>query len=131
MGKARGIALEASQAARDRKFVDWKVALRAMMVQIHETAVEKGFWEQGKDHNISEALMLIVTEVAEACEALRAGPTADKHVPIFDNFTVELADATIRIFDLSVGMGLTHFPDALLAKMEYNAGREYRHGKNF
>ena len=35
----------------------------------HSIAVEKGFWE--KERNVGEALMLVVTELAEAMEAHR------------------------------------------------------------
>ena len=51
----------------------------------HRIAVEKGFWE--KERNIGEALMLVVTEIAEAMEAHRHQDDA--------NFKEELADEDI------------------------------------
>ena len=58
----------------------------------HTIAVEKGFWDEKR--NIGEALMLIVTELAEAMEAHR--------VQDQENFREEIADAFIRLLDLWV-----------------------------
>lgn len=80
-----------------------------------------------RDMSDATALMLIVSEVAEAMEALRHGnPPSDKIVA-FSGMEEELADACIRIFDLCVSRGFL-IGDAILAKMAYNQAREFMHG---
>ena len=68
---------------------------------------------------LSTNLMLMVTEVAEAMEALRKCDRA--------NFEEELADTLIRILDTSHGLGIDM--DAVVAKkLAKNRTRGYRHG---
>lgn len=85
----------------------------------HDTAVANGFWE-GKP-NISQLLMLVITELAEAVEAHRNSNfctlTEEAKYPlttiegfeehIKDTFEDEIADTLIRFGDLSVGFGLS------------------------
>ncbi len=84
----------------------------------HGIAREKGFWE--KDRNVGEALMLVVTELAEAMEGYRH---QDK-----DNFREELADTFIRLFDLCGGLGID-IQAEIEKKCEKNKARPYKHGK--
>jgi len=84
----------------------------------HSIAVEKGFWE--KERNIGEALMLIVTELAEAMEGYRK---QDK-----ENFKEELADAFIRLLDLCGGLKID-IEDEIVRKSMKNKNRPYKHGK--
>ena len=84
----------------------------------HNIAVEKGFWE--KERNIGEALMLIVTELAEAMEAHRKQDEP--------NFKEELADAFIRLLDLCGGLKID-IEDEIYQKSVKNKQRPYKHGK--
>lgn len=84
----------------------------------HSIAVEKGFWE--KERNIGEALMLIVTELAEAMEAHRIQDDA--------NFKEELADSFIRLLDLCGGLGID-IEEEISKKSQKNKKRPYKHGK--
>ncbi len=84
----------------------------------HAIAKEKGFWD--KERNMGEALMLIVTELAEAMEGYRKKDDA--------NFREELADAFIRLFDLCGGLGID-IEAEIAKKSETNKSRPYRHGK--
>ncbi len=84
----------------------------------HAIAKEKGFWE--KERNVGEALMLVVTEVAEAMEGYRH----QDH----DNFREELADTFIRLFDLCGGMNID-IQAEIAKKAEKNKARPYKHGK--
>lgn len=96
----------------------------------HETAVEHGFWED-KEFSVGEKLALIHSEISEALEAHRKTEMLeDEHVPGYDNFDIELADAIIRIVDLA---GRLHIDigGAVVEKMRYNQGREWKHGKEF
>ena len=104
-----------------------RLHLQDLIDDVHGNARNKGFWEG--ERNTGEAIALMHTELSEALEAARAGYPVDNKVP-FDNFTVELADCVIRIFDMAGGMGLS-LVDALLAKHEYNQTRPHKHGKVF
>jgi NTP pyrophosphatase (non-canonical NTP hydrolase) len=84
----------------------------------HSIAVEKGFWDEKR--NMGEALMLIVTEVAEAMESYRLQDEA--------NFREELADTFIRLFDLCGGLEI-NITDEIIKKTEKNKKRPYKHGK--
>lgn len=78
---------------------------------------------------IAQKLMLIVTEVAEACEGIREN-TMDKHLPQYSSLAVELVDGMIRILDTAEWLDLDLGP-VLVAKMEYNESRPHKHGKEF
>lgn len=71
--------------------------------------------------NISEMLMLIVSEIAEGMEGYRKSLPDDKlpHRPMLE---VELADAMIRIFDLAGYFGYD-LGGAIAEKRAYNATR--------
>ena len=84
----------------------------------HRIAVEKGFWE--KERNIGEALMLIVTELAEAMEAHR--------IQDQENFKEEIADSFIRLLDLCGGLGID-IEEEICKKSTKNKKRPYKHGK--
>lgn len=76
-----------------------------------------------------EALMLIVSELAEACEEVRAGSANEYLVGAKpEGLTVELADAVIRICDMAGYHGLD-LEGAIRRKMAYNATRPHKHGK--
>lgn len=106
---------------------------------IHQNAVDHGFWEGPENANIPTKLMLIVSELGEALEEFRAdrmdlwreqfrdedGVLHDHAKP--EGFGIELADALIRILDLAAYLGLDM--GALVElKMDYNAGRPHMHG---
>lgn len=92
--------------------------LRELTKLCHETAKEKGFWDEKR--NIGEALMLIVTELSEAMEAHR--------VQDHENFKEELADTFIRLFDLCGGLNID-IQQEIDKKAKRNKERPYKHGK--
>lgn len=106
-------------------FID---SYNALAQEHHLNMVAKGFWD--KERNVSESLMLIVTEIAEACEADRHGNPPDDKIPTFNGMEAELADAILRIMDLGQGLGL-RVADALVVKLQFNKGRAMRHGKAY
>ena len=95
-----------------------KPTIHEMCEMCHDIAKSKGFWDQKR--NTGEALMLIVTELAEAMEAHRKQDD--------ENFREELADTFIRLFDLCGGMKIDVEAE-ILKKCEKNKTRPYKHGK--
>ena len=93
-------------------------SLKELCEVCHGVAKSKGFWE--KERNVGEALMLVVTEIAEAMEGYRH----EDH----DNFREELADTFIRLFDLCGGLGID-IEEEIAKKCEKNLKRPYKHGK--
>tara|TARA_R110000868_G_scaffold218820_1_gene469638 strand:- start:229 stop:627 length:399 start_codon:yes stop_codon:yes gene_type:complete len=132
--------------------------MKKLISQAHQVAKDKGFWEQ--ERNKPEMLMLIVSEVAEALEALRKDHYADKAVVeslvhdleldrtdeefmlkainwktsfeqcVKSSFEDELADVSIRLFDLCGGLNID-LEKHIEMKMKYNSMRGYKHGKAF
>jgi len=95
---------------------DWTI--REACDICHQGAKSKGFWD--KERNVGEALMLVVTELAEAMEGYRH----EDH----DNFREELADTYIRLFDLCGGLGID-IQAEIERKVGINKERPHMHGK--
>lgn len=70
----------------------------------HRTSKQKGFHDAPR--NNGEDIALIHSELSEALDALRHGNPPDQHCPTFPNLNIELADAVIRIFDMSGRLGI-------------------------
>lgn len=96
---------------------------------IHDWARRKGFWD-GDARNDGEIIALMHSELSEALEAVRRGDPPDDKIPQFSGYEAELADCVIRIMDTAAARGL-RVGEAIVAKMAYNEGREYKHGKKF
>lgn len=98
--------------------------------QLHNTAVEKGFWpEDVDDIFITKQLMMIVSEAVEVMEAIRKDKGEEQ---IAD----EMADILIRTLDLYAGLvehGYTRvsLDYALDNKANINKDRPERHGVRF
>jgi len=113
---------------------------------IHQNAINKGVWpelnEGNKNEednleicrgqiNFGEKIALCHAELSEALEATRKHHfDQDKHCPTFKNFSIELADTVIRVFDLAGACGI-QLGEAILAKIKFNKTRSYKHGKHF
>lgn len=116
---------------------------------IYKNAKAKGFWDQ--ERNIGEALMLVVTELAEALETHRAAGSikpVDEMVKqamlemhddefkehfalmVKDSFQDEMADTIIRVLDLCGGLDID-IEWHIAAKMRYNSTRSRLHGKTY
>lgn len=97
-----------------------KVKINELIKECHSIARANGFWD--KTTPFSTKLMLIVTEVAECCEADRKNDQK--------NIAEELADTCIRIFDLCGGYGID-LEEAIKEKMKVNKNRPYLHNKEY
>jgi NTP pyrophosphatase (non-canonical NTP hydrolase) len=105
-------------------------------MQLHETAVEKGFWsvvedatQEQTDIFITKQLMMIVSEAVEVMEAIRKDKGEEE---IAD----EMADILIRTFDLYAGLvehGYTKvsLDHAFEKKTNINKSRPNLHGVKF
>lgn len=96
---------------------------------IHAWAHAKGFYDQAcsppcrhASGSRASAIMLIVTELAEAVEADRKSEEC--------NFREEIADAAIRLFDLCGAEGID-LEAEIVAKMKRNQSRPHKHGKAY
>ena len=110
----------------------------------HKQALDKGFWVRDKQgklvfRNLSELLMLCVTDLGEACEALRkCNRQIRSKNPKWrksdgwakDTFEDELADTVIRIADLCEAEGID-LEWQIIQKLAYNKTRPEKHGKKF
>ena len=119
--------------------------LNKLRDEIHEYAINKGFWDNQRE--TGTLLMLCVSELAEAMEADRNGLYADLELiekdkedfidfkwsfenSIKDTFEDELADTIIRILDICGARGID-IDKHIELKMKYNATRERLHGKKY
>ena len=115
--------------------------IKDLCKEAHEIAVEKKWYE--KDRSILELLMLIVSELGEACEAVRKNKRSpsfeindfcdmnihssnfEKHVK--DTFEDEIADVFIRLTDMCDYLNI-NIEKHIRLKMDYNKTRSDRHG---
>lgn len=122
--------------------------------EIHNIAKTKGWWADATDPDsdifttsqehldldrclIAEKLLMIHSEISEATEELREAESFYdlSAVDFMDpddsckptGFAVELADAIIRLLDLSAFLGID-IEEALAEKIAFNRSRPYRHG---
>ena len=100
----------------------------SMSGSIHDNAAVHGWWEKPREDGT--LIALIMSEAAEALEALRNGNKPDEHCPQFSGAEVELADVIIRIMDMAEARGWD-VAGAIVAKHEFNKTRPYKHGKEF
>ncbi len=99
------------------------LTIKEMARRSLETSVAKGFeTARDDDWGIPRALMLVVTEVAEATEEHREQKEGWR-----ERFASELADVVIRVGNLAAGLGID-LEAAVVAKMDKNDARPVRHG---
>lgn len=92
--------------------------IKELVDTCYSIAKSKGWWD--KKRNDAELIALMHSELSEALEALR------EHRPRGE-VAEELADCCIRIFDYC-GRKRIDLEKAIVAKIERNKKRPYRHG---
>ena len=104
--------------------------LDALAALLHETAIEKGFWdgEIGYD-KIGNKLALVHSEVTEVLEAIRKNKGSEEVVE-------EMSDVLIRLLDIYAAMRNTgdvihSFDEVLNKKINVNKERPKLHGNLF
>jgi NTP pyrophosphatase (non-canonical NTP hydrolase) len=103
----------------------FEIEFQAMSEIVNNIAVEHGWWKG--ERNDGEMIALMHSELSEALEALRHGNPASEHIPQFTGVEEELADVVIRIMDYALAKK-HRVAEAIVAKIAFNAGREYMHG---
>jgi len=104
--------------------------LDALSAILHESAVEKGFWDGEYDYDkFGNKLALIHSEVTEMLEAIRKQKGSRE-------ITEEAADILIRLLDLyaalrNAGLIEDSLDDILDYKVDKNRGRPRLHGNLF
>jgi NTP pyrophosphatase (non-canonical NTP hydrolase) len=104
--------------------------LDVLSALLHETAIEKGFWNNPKNFDVfGNKLALIHSEVTEVLEAIRKNKGSEEIVE-------EMVDILIRTLDLYASMRnggfVEHsFDEVLFKKMEKNKHRPKLHGNLF
>ena len=104
--------------------------LDVLAALLHETAIEKGFWDNPKNFDVfGNKLALVHSEVTEVLEAIRKNKGSEEIVE-------EMADVLIRTLDLYAAMRnggfITHSLDEILFnKIEKNKVRPKLHGNLF
>lgn len=128
--------------------------LTELSKDIYQANKEKGFWDE--ERNTGELLMLVVSELGEAMEALRRDKCVsnylinnsqwsdilsdidnkkDLYKKNYENlvkgtFEEEVADALIGLLDLCGGLNIDIQKHVEL-KLAYNKLRPHKHGKKF
>lgn len=104
--------------------------LDVLAALLHETAIEKGFWNSSKNFDVfGNKLALVHSEVTEVLEAIRKNKGSEQIVE-------EMVDILIRTLDLYASMRNAGFvehslDEILFTKMEKNKVRPQLHGNLF
>lgn len=109
---------QAAKSTPDGSFNELAAEIAAVMIS-------KGFptpTDLGDPELVMSKLMLVVTELGEATEAIRKPP------PDVENFYEEIADAMIRLLHLCGGLNID-IDGEIAKKMAKNRERPYLHGK--
>lgn len=140
------VAMTQEQFNESQGGVPQSSCLNALAERIHAWAKVKGWWDEGHHRTFGDLIALCHSELSEALEEYRDGHAPDEsyhsgesHPEVSLSVAVrsyhwklkgipsELADTIIRILDMCGYYGID-IDDVMNLKMDYNDGREFRHG---
>ena len=100
--------------------------LNDLAQDIYNTAVTHGWWD--KERSFGEIIALCHSELSEALEEFRNGrPFYYEKDGKPEGIATEMADCIIRILDWACHEDVD-MDEVITKKMQYNEGRDYRHG---
>ncbi|MFW6272191.1 MAG: hypothetical protein ACOC2U_00210 [bacterium] len=105
------------------------MSFREMEIEAARVAEKTGWEVHNTTDDLKEKLLLLHSEVSEMVEALRKDKlnAPSEKIPNFTNFEEELADLFLRGMHMSKKLNLK-IAAAMIAKLEYNDKREFKHG---
>ena len=111
---------------KNKEFVK---CIQSIQKEVNDIAHSKGWWDLDNSigRNRGEIIALCHSELSECLEGMRHGNPQSEHIPEFTAIEEEAADVCIRLFDWMQEDGY-RLGEAILAKIEFNKGREYKHG---
>ncbi|MBO0438944.1 hypothetical protein JZO69_01030 [Enterococcus sp. DIV0869a] len=107
-----------------------KQSISELQIEVHQNAVDHGWWE--KEQDFGTLIALCHSELSEALEEVRKGLAVNEtyvstHDGSLEGVPIELADVVIRIMDMSEHYGID-LQSAIIQKHEYNKSRPFKHG---
>lgn len=108
--------------------VDFKSSFDFFTEVITEISESKGWTIPVDDpEKLGNKIALMHSELSEALEGLREGNPKSDHISEFSAIEEEFVDTLLRMMHFAKRMNL-RLPEAMFAKLRFNATRPHKHG---